>query len=131
MSGQTLEIFLVVFGVWGLAHGLKALKHWKRREAMTLSLWQGGLMGEGKVVRGASLWVLGWANLTFVVAVGLWIGGAVPFDVGKAVAIALCIPGLVITLAAKRPALGEPEVPEVPRATVATQKSEDPKISRP
>ena len=130
MSGQALEIFLIAFGVWGFAHGLKALKHWKRREAMTLSFWQGGLVGQGKVVRGASLWVLGWANLALVVAVGLWIGGVVPFDLGKTVAIALCVPGLVITLVAKRPALGEPEVPEVPRATVATQKAKDPEIPR-
>lgn len=130
MSGQTLEIFLMVFGVWGLANGLKAMKHWKRREAMTLSFWQGGLMGEGKVVRGASLYVFGWANLAFVVAVGLWISRAVPFDVGKTIAIALCIPGIVITWAAKRPALGEPEVPEVPRATVATQQGEDPETPR-
>jgi hypothetical protein len=130
MSGSTLEIVLSICGVWGLAHGLKALKHWKRREPMKLSFWQGGLIGRGKIVRGASLWVLGWTNLALVVAVGLWIGGAVPFDVGKTVAIALCIPGLVITLAAKEPALGEPELPEVPRATVETQSAKDPGIPR-
>lgn len=128
MSGQTFEIFLIAFGVWSLAHGLKALKQWKRREAMTLSFWQGGLMGQGKVVRGPSLCVLGWSNLALVVALGLWIGRAVPFDVGKMVALALCIPGLVITLAARHPG---PDEPEVPRATVATEKAEDPEIPRP
>lgn len=125
MSASTLEIFLSICGVWGLAHGLKALKHWNRREPMTLSFWQAGLMGQGKVVRGPSLWVLGWSNVALVVAVGLWISGVVPFAVGKTVAIALCIPGLVITLAAKQPTLGELELPEVPRATVATEKAKD------
>lgn len=130
MSGQTLEIFLVAYGVWGLAHGLKALKHWQRREAMTLSFWQGGLMGQGKIVRGVSLWVLGWSNLALVASLGLWISGAVPFDVGKMASIALCVPGVVITLAARRPGPGEPDEPEVPRATIATESAEDAKDSR-
>jgi hypothetical protein len=74
MSGRTLEIVMSLFAVWALAHGFKALRHWRARKPMTMSYWQGGLIGDGKVVRGASLWVLGWSNVALVVAMGLWLG---------------------------------------------------------
>lgn len=125
MSGRTLEIVMSLWAVWGLAHGLKALRHWKAREDMTLSFWQGGLINQGKVVRGASLCVLGWSNVALVVAMGLWIGDAVPFNVGQVVALALLVPGLVITMTAKRPSIDAPERPDLPRAIVPKRDAAD------
>jgi hypothetical protein len=98
MSGETLQIFLAAFGVWGVLSAIKAVRAATTGVPYVFGMWDGGLLRVGKrlSLTGARLKIV--TTGTLGIGCFLLLARAIPFETGKVVTIVAAIASVVADL---------------------------------
>ena len=91
MSGETLQIFLAVFGVWGLLVAGKALSCLTSGKRYVFSQWDGGLIRKGKAITPTGVKVKMLTAGTMGIGCMLWLSRAVPFKAAQYTVISAAV----------------------------------------